>query len=127
MKQSKINKQNICSKEDGRSVVAAAGRRQQHGNNDRQWLWLRQLQWQPRQRRRGMAKMRSMALLMMTEMAEARATAAGMATVRVAALAVTEMRVMAAATAEARATAAKIAAERATMLTAGMVHAWVGY
>jgi hypothetical protein len=76
------------------------------------------MQWQPRQRQRAMAaKKKLTALLMIAEMAEARAKAAAMAAMRAVALETTKMRVMVAATEEARATAAKIAAERAITLT----------
>ncbi len=59
--------------------------------------------------RRAMAEMRSLALLMMAAMAEARATVAAMAVVRTAELAAIAMRAMAVAAAEARATVGKIA------------------
>jgi hypothetical protein len=73
-----INKQQAkkCGKEDGRSVAAASGGQQQRNDGNKQWLGLWQMWWQPRQRWRAMAKMRSTVLLMMAETAEARATAA---------------------------------------------------
>jgi hypothetical protein len=83
---------------DNSKVATATAMWQQQ----REWLPLWQLWWRPRHWRRVMAEMRSMALLMTAETAEARAMAVAMAAVRAAALAMTAMRVMTAATADIR-------------------------